>query len=137
MQSIGQAIESQTNGSYDLRVEQSSATGRGSGHGTTSFGSDLLHALEMMPVQGCEVIGVWKDPAVGESVKESNLTARVRNIADANIAVANGDLSKKITVNMHGGWCLRSSREAGQYGAAAVSLTDVAASLIGGENARR
>src|SRR5438094_4785072 len=32
----------------------------------------------------------------------SNLTSQVRNIADVTIAVANGDLSKKITVDVHG-----------------------------------
>src|SRR5213594_2456168 len=32
----------------------------------------------------------------------SNLTNQVRNIADVTIAVANGDLSKKITVDVHG-----------------------------------
>src|SRR3989442_2995708 len=32
----------------------------------------------------------------------SNLTASVRNIADVTIAVANGDLSKKITVDVRG-----------------------------------
>ena len=31
-----------------------------------------------------------------------NLTAQVRNIADVTIAVANGDLSKKITVDVQG-----------------------------------
>ena len=31
-----------------------------------------------------------------------NLTAQVRNIADVTIAVANGDLSKKITVDVRG-----------------------------------
>ncbi len=32
----------------------------------------------------------------------NNLTAQVRNIADVTIAVANGDLSKKITVDVRG-----------------------------------
>src|SRR5436190_6270971 len=32
----------------------------------------------------------------------NNLTGQVRNIADVTIAVANGDLSKKITVDVHG-----------------------------------
>src|SRR3989441_6934004 len=32
----------------------------------------------------------------------SNLTGQVRSIADVTIAVANGDLSKKITVDVHG-----------------------------------
>src|ERR1700690_4457570 len=32
----------------------------------------------------------------------SNLTAQVRNIAEVSTAIANGDLSKKITVDVHG-----------------------------------
>jgi len=35
----------------------------------------------------------------------SNLTAQVRNIAEVTIAVANGDLSKKITVDVRGEIC--------------------------------
>ena len=48
------------------------------------------------------VSGVWKD--LTESVNQiaGNLTAQVRNIADVTIAVANGDLSKKITVDVRG-----------------------------------
>jgi hypothetical protein len=91
MQSSGQAIESRASDSFNVGVEQSSATGRRSGDGATSFRSNLPQS----------------------------------------------DLSRNIAVNPHGGWYLRTSREAGQYGTAAVSLKDVAASLIGGENVRR
>src|SRR5438045_7302772 len=49
-----------------------------------------------------EVTGVG--PELTESVNSmaSNLTAQVRNIAEVTIAVANGDLSKKITVDVRG-----------------------------------
>jgi HAMP domain-containing protein/CheY-like chemotaxis protein/signal transduction histidine kinase len=49
-----------------------------------------------------EVTGVWKDLTESVNLMASNLTAQVRNIADVTIAVANGDLSKKITVDVRG-----------------------------------
>jgi HAMP domain-containing protein len=48
------------------------------------------------------VAGTWKDLTDNVNSMASNLTAQVRNIADATIAVANGDLSKKITVDVRG-----------------------------------
>ncbi len=48
------------------------------------------------------VSGVWKDLTDSVNSMASNLTAQVRNIADVTIAVANGDLSKKITVDVRG-----------------------------------
>src|SRR5207253_3470013 len=48
------------------------------------------------------VSGVWKDLTESVNFMASNLTGQVRNIADVTIAVANGDLSKKITVDVHG-----------------------------------
>ncbi|HYV34067.1 MAG TPA: HAMP domain-containing protein, partial [Gemmataceae bacterium] len=51
-------------------------------------------------VQG--VSGVWKDLTESVNLMAGNLTAQVRNIADVTIAVANGDLSKKITVDVRG-----------------------------------
>src|SRR5207249_4435792 len=48
------------------------------------------------------VAGTWKDPTDNVNSMASNLTNQVRNIADVTIAVANGDLSKKITVDVHG-----------------------------------
>jgi HAMP domain-containing protein/signal transduction histidine kinase/CheY-like chemotaxis protein len=51
-------------------------------------------------VQG--VGGTWKDLTDSVNQMASNLTAQVRNIADVTTAVANGDLSKKITVNVEG-----------------------------------
>ena len=49
-----------------------------------------------------EVTGVWKDLTESVNSMANNLTAQVRNIADVTIAVANGDLSKKITVDVRG-----------------------------------
>jgi signal transduction histidine kinase/CheY-like chemotaxis protein/HAMP domain-containing protein len=49
-----------------------------------------------------EVSGVWKDLTESVNSMASNLTAQVRNIADVTTAVARGDLSKKITVDVKG-----------------------------------
>ena len=51
-------------------------------------------------VQG--VAGTWKDLTDNVNSMASNLTGQVRNIAEVTIAVANGDLSKKITVDVRG-----------------------------------
>src|SRR5439155_19157702 len=48
------------------------------------------------------VAGTWKDLTDNVNSMASNLTNQVRNITDVTIAVANGDLSKKITVDVHG-----------------------------------
>jgi HAMP domain-containing protein/signal transduction histidine kinase/CheY-like chemotaxis protein len=48
------------------------------------------------------VAGTWKDLTDSVNFMASNLTAQVRNIADVTTAVANGDLSKKITVDVKG-----------------------------------
>ncbi|MCC6797304.1 MAG: HAMP domain-containing protein [Candidatus Hydrogenedentes bacterium] len=48
------------------------------------------------------VAGTWKDLTDNVNSMASNLTAQVRNIAEVTIAVANGDLSKKITVDVRG-----------------------------------
>ena len=49
-----------------------------------------------------EVTGVWKDLTDSVNSMASNLTGQVRNLAEVTIAVANGDLSKKITVDVRG-----------------------------------
>jgi len=49
-----------------------------------------------------EVAGTWKDLTDNVNFMASNLTAQVRNIAEVATAVANGDLSKKITVDVRG-----------------------------------
>jgi len=48
------------------------------------------------------VSGTWKDLTDSVNFMASNLTSQVRNIADVTTAVANGDLSKKITVDVRG-----------------------------------
>jgi HAMP domain-containing protein len=48
------------------------------------------------------VAGTWKDLTDSVNMMAGNLTAQVRNIAEVTTAVANGDLSKKITVDVRG-----------------------------------
>ena len=48
------------------------------------------------------VSGVWKDLTESVNRMAGNLTAQVRNIADVTTAVARGDLSRKITVDVKG-----------------------------------
>jgi HAMP domain-containing protein/GAF domain-containing protein len=48
------------------------------------------------------VSGVWKDLTDNVNLMAGNLTGQVRNIADVTTAVANGDLSRKITVDVKG-----------------------------------
>ena len=52
--------------------------------------------------QVSEVTGVWKELTESVNLMASNLTAQVRNISEVTIAVASGDLSKKITVDVRG-----------------------------------
>jgi hypothetical protein len=49
-----------------------------------------------------DVAGTWKDLTDSVNFMAGNLTAQVRNIAEVTTAVANGDLSKKITVDVRG-----------------------------------
>ena len=48
------------------------------------------------------VAGTWKDLTENVNLMASNLTSQVRNIAKVTTAVANGDLAKKITVDVRG-----------------------------------
>src|SRR5678809_1419619 len=48
------------------------------------------------------VSGTWKDLTDNVNLMAANLTSQVRNIAKVTTAVANGDLSKKITVDVKG-----------------------------------
>ncbi|HZZ18967.1 MAG TPA: HAMP domain-containing protein [Opitutaceae bacterium] len=48
------------------------------------------------------VAGTWKDLTDNVNSMANNLTTQVRNIAEVTIAVANGDLSRKITVDVRG-----------------------------------
>ncbi|MBO3457788.1 HAMP domain-containing protein [Aetokthonos hydrillicola Thurmond2011] len=49
-----------------------------------------------------DVAGTWKDLTESVNFMAGSLTAQVRNIAEVTTAVANGDLSKKITVDVKG-----------------------------------
>ncbi|MBW4597292.1 MAG: HAMP domain-containing protein [Brasilonema angustatum HA4187-MV1] len=48
------------------------------------------------------VAGIWKDLTDNVNLMAGSLTAQVRNIAEVTTAIANGDLSKKITVDVRG-----------------------------------
>ncbi|MFH9077536.1 HAMP domain-containing protein, partial [Streptomyces sp. NPDC054847] len=48
------------------------------------------------------VAGVWKDLTDSVNTMAGNLTSQVRGIAEVTTAVANGDLSQKVTVNARG-----------------------------------
>jgi HAMP domain-containing protein/CheY-like chemotaxis protein/signal transduction histidine kinase len=48
------------------------------------------------------VAGTWKDLTDNVNFMAGNLTAQVRNIAEVATAIANGDLSRKITVDVRG-----------------------------------
>src|SRR5207244_2686807 len=48
------------------------------------------------------VSGTWKDLTDSVNSMASNLTSQVRNIAEVTTAIAGGDLSKKITVEVRG-----------------------------------
>ncbi|MBD2570725.1 HAMP domain-containing protein [Anabaena lutea] len=75
-----------------------------------SFASEVTRVAREVGTEGklgvqAEVRGVagtWKDLTDNVNLMAGNLTAQVRNIAEVTTAVANGDLSKKITVNVKG-----------------------------------
>jgi len=76
----------------------------------SSFASEVTRVAREVGTEGklggqAEVKGVagtWKDLTDSVNFMAGNLTAQVRNIADVTTAVANGDLSKKITVDVRG-----------------------------------
>ncbi len=75
------------------------------------------------------VSGVWKDLTDNVNFMASNLTGQVRNIAKVTTAVANGDLSQKITVDVKGEMLeLKSTINTmvDQLGVFAEQVTDVA-----------
>src|SRR5262245_25906398 len=51
---------------------------------------------------GRDIGGTWKDLTNSVNSMAGNLTGQVRNIAEVTTAVAHGDLSKKITVDVRG-----------------------------------
>jgi len=76
----------------------------------SAFASEVTRVAREVGTEGklggqAQVLGVagtWKDLTDNVNSMASNLTGQVRNIADVTIAVANGDLSKKITVDVRG-----------------------------------
>ena len=75
-----------------------------------SFASEVTRVAREVGTEGnlggqAEVKGVggtWKDLTDNVNLMAANLTGQVRNIADVTTAVARGDLSKKITVDVKG-----------------------------------
>ena len=75
-----------------------------------SFTSEVTRVAEEVGTEGKlggqaqvkGVAGVWKDLTDNVNSMASNLTAQVRSIAEVTTAVATGDLSKKITVDVRG-----------------------------------
>src|SRR5204863_325726 len=75
-----------------------------------SFGSEVTRVAREVGTEGKlggqarveGVSGTWKDLTDSVNFMASNLTSQVRNIADVTKAVAAGDLSKKITVEVKG-----------------------------------
>jgi signal transduction histidine kinase/HAMP domain-containing protein/CheY-like chemotaxis protein len=76
----------------------------------SSFASEVTRVAREVGTEGKlggqaevkEVAGTWKDLTDSVNSMAGNLTAQVRNIAAVTTAVANGDLSKKITVDVKG-----------------------------------
>src|SRR5205085_201703 len=75
-----------------------------------SFASAVRRAADLVGTEGRlggqadvqGVAGTWKDLTESVNFMAGNLTSQVRNIADVTKAVAAGDLSKKITVDVKG-----------------------------------
>src|SRR5207249_4437852 len=74
------------------------------------FGSEVTRVAREVGTEGKlggqakvkGVAGTWKDLTDNVNLMASNLTNQVRNIAEVTTAVAKGDLSKKITVEVKG-----------------------------------
>ena len=75
------------------------------------------------------VAGTWKDLTDNVNLLANNLTAQVRNIAEVTTAVANGDLSRKITVEARG--------EVLELKNTINTMVDQLRSFVGGGHARR
>jgi HAMP domain-containing protein/CheY-like chemotaxis protein/GAF domain-containing protein len=76
----------------------------------SSFASEVTRVAREVGTEGKlggqaeveDVAGTWKDLTDNVNFMASNLTSQVRNIAEVTTAVANGDLSKKVTVDVRG-----------------------------------
>ena len=75
-----------------------------------SFASEVTHVAREVGSEGklggqanvSGVAGTWKDLTDNVNSMANNLTAQVRNISEVTIAVASGDLSRKIAVDVRG-----------------------------------
>ncbi len=75
-----------------------------------AFSSEVIRLAREVSIEGRlggqanvkGVAGTWKELTDNVNMMASNLTGQVRNIAEVTTAVANGDLSKKITVPVKG-----------------------------------
>ncbi|MBN8530822.1 MAG: HAMP domain-containing protein, partial [Alphaproteobacteria bacterium] len=75
-----------------------------------SFASEVTRVAREVGTEGKlggqakvkDVAGTWKDLTDSVNMMAGNLTGQVRNIAEVATAVANGDLSKKVTVDVKG-----------------------------------
>ncbi|MGW4034322.1 HAMP domain-containing protein [Streptomyces sp. NPDC004838] len=75
-----------------------------------SLGSEVTRVAREVGTEGMlggqaevpGVAGVWKDLTDSVNTMAGNLTSQVRAIAEVTTAVANGDLSQKVTVNARG-----------------------------------
>src|SRR5207245_10950993 len=82
-----------------------------------TMGEQLTSAPPDVPPRACYVVtegklggqaqvpgvgGTWADLTDNVNLMADNLTGQVRNIAEVTTAVAKGDLSKKITVDVKG-----------------------------------
>src|SRR5207237_9309142 len=73
-----------------------------------SFASEVTHLAREVGTEGKlggqadvkGVAGTWKDLTENVNLMAGNLTAQVRNIAEVTTAIANGDLSRKINVDV-------------------------------------
>ena len=75
-----------------------------------SFASEVTRGAREVGAEGKlggqaqvkDVAGTWKDLTDNVNAMATNLTGQVRNIAEVTTAVARGDLSRKITVDVKG-----------------------------------
>src|SRR3954447_15435212 len=76
----------------------------------TAFASEVTRVAREVGTEGelggqaavPGVAGTWKDLTDNVNVMAANLTSQVRNIAEVTTAIARGDLSRKITVDVKG-----------------------------------
>src|SRR5205085_862702 len=120
---VARVIDAVANGDLSqkmaLRIEGRPVKGEFQRIGTTvnsmvdqlsSFGDEVTRVAREVGTEGKlggqarvkGVSGVWKDLTDNVNSMASNLTGQVRNIADVMTAVARGDLSKKVTVEVRG-----------------------------------